>query len=262
MPGTPQKSPLAKRDSGVRDVLIHSFASRRPQQPQRGFLVDSASFEGRNTELQVEMDMNAKALVSALLLNISLLATQTFASPIVFDAVLNGPSESPTNGSPGTGTTEVIIDVAVHTLSVAVTFAGLTGTTTASHIHCCTVIPGVSTAIVATETPFFSNFPIGVTSGSYTHLFDLTAPTSWNAAFITASGGTTATAEDALLAGMLAGEAYLNIHTTTFAGGEIRGFLTAVPETSTWAMLILGFAGVGFMAYRRSRKDQGLALAA
>jgi hypothetical protein len=36
----------------------------------------------------------------------------------------------------------------------------------------------------------------------------------------------------------------------------------AVPEASTWAMMILGFAGVGFMAYRRSRKDQGLGLAA
>jgi hypothetical protein len=36
----------------------------------------------------------------------------------------------------------------------------------------------------------------------------------------------------------------------------------AVPEPSTWAMMLLGFAGVGFMAYRRSRKDQGLALAA
>jgi len=35
-----------------------------------------------------------------------------------------------------------------------------------------------------------------------------------------------------------------------------------VPETSTWAMIILGFAGVGFMAYRRSRKDQGVALVA
>jgi hypothetical protein len=35
-----------------------------------------------------------------------------------------------------------------------------------------------------------------------------------------------------------------------------------VPETSTWAMMILGFAGVEFMAYRRSRKAQGLALAA
>jgi hypothetical protein len=38
--------------------------------------------------------------------------------------------------------------------------------------------------------------------------------------------------------------------------------VNAVPEPATWAMMILGFAGVGFMAYRRSRKDQGLALAA
>ncbi len=29
----------------------------------------------------------------------------------------------------------------------------------------------------------------------------------------------------------------------------------AVPEPSTWALMILGFAAVGFMAYRRSRKD-------
>ena len=30
--------------------------------------------------------------------------------------------------------------------------------------------------------------------------------------------------------------------------------ITAVPEPSTWAMLILGFAGIGFMAYRRKSK--------
>jgi hypothetical protein len=29
------------------------------------------------------------------------------------------------------------------------------------------------------------------------------------------------------------------------------GFATAVPEASTWAMMVLGFFGVGFMAYRR-----------
>jgi PEP-CTERM motif len=29
---------------------------------------------------------------------------------------------------------------------------------------------------------------------------------------------------------------------------------SAVPEPSTWAMMILGFAGVGFMAYRRKSK--------
>jgi hypothetical protein len=30
--------------------------------------------------------------------------------------------------------------------------------------------------------------------------------------------------------------------------------VAAVPEPSTWAMMILGFSGVGFMAYRRKGK--------
>jgi PEP-CTERM motif len=34
----------------------------------------------------------------------------------------------------------------------------------------------------------------------------------------------------------------------SFQGPAIAG---AVPEPSTWAMMILGFCGVGFMAYRR-----------
>jgi hypothetical protein len=53
--------------------------------------------------------------------------------------------------------------------------------------------------------------------------------------------------------------------TGSFAADDVITTTThqsAVPEPSTWAMMILGFAGVGFMAYRRSRKDQGLARAA
>lgn len=45
--------------------------------------------------------------------------------------------------------------------------------------------------------------------------------------------------------------------------GDPIGSLTisgAVPEPSTWAMMILGFAGVGFMAYRR--RNQATALRA
>jgi hypothetical protein len=30
--------------------------------------------------------------------------------------------------------------------------------------------------------------------------------------------------------------------------------VAAVPEPSTWAMMILGFGGVGFVAYRRKAK--------
>jgi len=35
---------------------------------------------------------------------------------------------------------------------------------------------------------------------------------------------------------------------------EGTGITAAVPEPSTWAMMILGFTGVGFMAYRRKSK--------
>jgi hypothetical protein len=30
---------------------------------------------------------------------------------------------------------------------------------------------------------------------------------------------------------------------------------TGVPEPSTWAMMLLGFAGLGFMSYRRTKKS-------
>ena len=38
--------------------------------------------------------------------------------------------------------------------------------------------------------------------------------------------------------------------------------ISAVPEPSTWAMMILGFAGVGFMAYRQKQNKSVLATAA
>jgi hypothetical protein len=41
---------------------------------------------------------------------------------------------------------------------------------------------------------------------------------------------------------------------------DVASNVEPVPEPSTWAMLILGFAGVGFMTYRRSRKNSELAL--
>jgi hypothetical protein len=45
--------------------------------------------------------------------------------------------------------------------------------------------------------------------------------------------------------------------TTTWLATE--GSVSAVPEPSTWAMMILGFAGISFMAYRRKSKPALLA---
>jgi hypothetical protein len=36
--------------------------------------------------------------------------------------------------------------------------------------------------------------------------------------------------------------------------GTVTAVAAAVPEPSTWAMMILGFCGVGFMAYRRKNQ--------
>ncbi len=61
---------------------------------------------------------------------------------------------------------------------------------------------------------------------------------------MTANGGTAASAEAALAAALAADEAYLNVHTTNFTGGEIRGFLTPVPEPATLGTLLLGVLGI------------------
>jgi hypothetical protein len=44
-------------------------------------------------------------------------------------------------------------------------------------------------------------------------------------------------------------------------GGPDLVTTPAVPEPSTWAMMILGFAGVGFMAYRRKQNGPALRVA-
>jgi hypothetical protein len=167
------------------------------------------------------------------------------AALIVYVASLSGPAESPPNASPGTGFAEVDYDSTAHTLHVHVTFSGLTAGTIASHIHSATTAPGTGTAGVATTTPTFANFPLGVTSGTYDNTLDLTLASSYNPAFVTANGGTTASAETALATGLAAGEAYLNIHTTNFTGGEIRGFLQPTPAPPTIVLLASGLGALG-----------------
>ncbi len=171
-----------------------------------------------------------------------------------FTAFLDGPSESPPNASPGTGFADVTINTTLVTMRVQVNFSGLTAGVTASHIHAATTTPFTGTAGVATQTPTFSGFPSGVTSGSYDNTFDMTQTSSYNSSYITANGGTALSAFNALLNAMQQGRSYLNIHTSNFPGGEIRGFLTPVPEPGTILSLGALFALSVVGARRRSRR--------
>jgi hypothetical protein len=153
-------------------------------------------------------------------------------------------------GATGMGFAQVDFDIVAHQMRVQVSFSGLSGNSTVAHIHGPTTVPGTGTASVMTTTPTFLGFPAGVKIGTYDVTLDTLASGTYRAGFITASGGTTALAEAAMYSSLQAGTAYLNVHSSTFPGGEIRGFLNAVPEPASLTSLAIGAVGL-LLARRR-----------
>lgn len=177
--------------------------------------------------------MNLHSVLVPALGSLALL-TSVPASAVVttFTTLLSSAGE-PVPTSTATGTAVVSFDDAVNSVTVLLSFSGLANASPFGHIHCCTATAGTGSAPVALN---FTSFP-AVATGSYVSSFTLTP-----AAFTT------------LLSGSAAGKAYVNIHTPgTYAGGEIRGFLPAVPETGTYALLLAGLAVVGYAARRRTK---------
>jgi len=156
---------------------------------------------------------------------ILLTGSSMYASVITYRVTLTGLNEVPANASPGTGTAVITLDDIAATLSVNLTFSGLVAGTTAAHIHCC-LGPGVNAPVVIP----FTGFPTSVASGTYSNTF-----TGLSLANI---------------AGIEAFQAYINIHTSTFPGGEIRANI--VPEPATFGLI--GLALAGLLAFGRFRR--------
>lgn len=126
------------------------------------------------------------------------------SADLQFECVLSGAAEVPPNASPGTGTGAFTLNAAETNLSVSVSFSGLTSAQTAGHIHGAAP-PGVNAGVVF-------GFPnLGAVN------------TNWAipAAHVTN-----------LKAGLL----YVNIHTSNFPGGELRGQIVASTpaKPSSW----------------------------
>ena len=107
-------------------------------------------------------------------------------------------------------------------------FTNLTGNATGGHLHGPTVSGGTAAWTQSTGVKYV-----------------LDSLGGWNAS--ASSGGFNGTVT--ILAGDVAalenGQFYMNVHTATNGGGEIRGYLTMVPEPSVLGLLAFGAVALG-----------------
>lgn len=170
---------------------------------------------------------------------VTLAASAAQGAIVQYSAYLNGPSESPPNQSPATGSALFEFDTITHSLTMSINFSGLVGTTTVAHVHADTAVAGTGTAGVASG---LTGWTTGLQSGSYNNTINMLSTATYGSAYLAAHGGTAASAETDLLAAMSNGRAYLNLHSTVYPGGEIRGFITLVPAPGMLALI--GMCGV------------------
>jgi hypothetical protein len=184
-----------------------------------------------------------------------------FTAPAAAAIRMYGGTYEPEGGSgrTGSGTLYMEYDEASDVLSISTTFTGLSGNTTVAHIHCCTAAPYAGNAGVALDSrfglPLFS-VPVGVKGGAFERAFVMDFTSFYNAAFL-AANGSTRSARDRLLAAFSTGNAYFNIHTSTFGGGEIRAWIAPVPEPGTWTLMALGPLAVAAASRRRPLRRVG-----
>ncbi len=132
-----------------------------------------------------------------------------------WNLTLDGLTEVPANASPATGFATLNYDSGTNIFSWDVEWSGLVATYIASHFHI--AAPGTNGPVSIGFVQTGPNMSIGSTTPS--------------PAFVSA---------------LLAGNVYVNIHTTAFPGGEIRG---QVPTPGAAALLAL--TGVGALRRRR-----------
>jgi hypothetical protein len=154
--------------------------------------------------------------------------TEAGAALIALTASLSGAQETPPNTSPGAGSAAFILDDVNRILVSAVTFSNLTGTTTSADIQ---DQSGLILHVLPTA-------PTGVTQGSFTDIW------------------TGLTADN--IAALEAGNTSINIDTTAFPAGEIRGQITVVPEPGSLGLLGTGAVVLlGYAAGQRARTRAG-----
>ncbi len=182
------------------------------------------------------------------------LAFAAFTAPAqaqTFSTFLNGAQEPTSSPATGFGTVQLASGGPTgEELFVSETVTGLTAPLTEFHIHG-PATPGYDGPVLYNIASAALGDPLGLlgkTSFSFTN-YEIDLPS-----VVTADNGSTFTQAQQVTF-LDAGVDYLNVHTTAFPDGEIRGqipSMAAVPETGTAASFGLLLA-LGGLAVRRRR---------
>ncbi len=146
-----------------------------------------------------------------------------------FNVSLDGLQEVPPNASPGSGTAIAMFDDVSGAMSINGSFSNFVGLSSNAHLH------GFAPAGAPAGVLFGLSFTPGVTTGVF----------SGNGV-ISGAGN---------IANTLNGLTYINIHSQTFPGGEIRGQLVnpvQIPEPGS--MAVLGGLALASLVSRRRRQ--------
>jgi hypothetical protein len=172
--------------------------------------------------------MKIRMIIAVLLCSAALVSAQS-----LFTASLDGAQDG---GGARQGTGFVNLSLTGNTLTLNGAFSGITTPSTAAHIHGPSgPFPQSAGVIYNLGGPVI---PIGVTSGNI------------NGSVTLADIGTYTLSQQ--LADLNNSRWYVNIHDSTFPGGEIRGAIVPVPEPSTWALM--GFSALGLIWSLRRKK--------
>lgn len=156
------------------------------------------------------------AVMAAIMIIVPMYSAATI---IPFSATLDGSFEVPVRVTPATGSASILFDDVTNDLSWTMTFSGLLAPATAAHFH--------------------GPAAVGVNAGVQVPISGIAGLTSGT---VSGSAVLTSAQELSLLSELF----YINIHTSLYPGGEIRGQVeaSAVPEPSTLMLIGSGFAGL------------------
>ena len=139
---------------------------------------------------------------------------------VTFTGTLSGANENPVVTPAGTGTFTITLDTSTKKLTWDIQVSGLTSNITAGHIHGPWIPPsGPNVGVILN---FAGTPPIPGSTFTGINPAATTGRAQGNLTLGTALIGTSAVSGDSLAKLLLAGRAYVNVHTLKNPGGEVR----------------------------------------